>query len=175
MALDTADHAPELAGFAAIVALVVPWSISASSGAFSGFVVFRFVFGSVRFVFGSRAADVEWAILSVTELSTFYSGDLARVATLWFVAAALLIVVLLLGFSLLVAGERLATPLDPVRIMGALCLCMALSLSGATWLLWQNSSRTPIPVGVVILSLFGAGLLTIDRNRGRRTAVETSG
>lgn len=174
MAFDT-DHAPELAGFAAIVALVVPWSVSVSSTAFSGFAGFRFVFGSARFVFGSRAADVEWTIRSVTELSNFYGGDLARVATLWFVAAVLLIVTLLLGFGLLVAGERLTIPLDPVRIMGALCLCMALSLSGATWLLWQNSSRTPIPVGVVILYLFGAGLLTIDRNRGSQTAVETSG
>lgn len=175
MALDTTEHAPELTGFVGIIAALVPWSVSFSSDAFSGFVAFRFVFGAIRFDFGSRAADVEWTIRSVTEIGTFYGADLSRMATLWFVAAAVLVVVLLLAFGLLASGERLSGVLDPVRFMGALCLCMALLLSGATWLLWQYTPRLPIPVGVVVLYFAGAGLLTIDRNREPRSAAETSG
>jgi hypothetical protein len=176
MALDTAEHAPELAGLIGVVAALLPWSVSFSADAFSGFLAFRFVFGAVRFDFGSRAADVEWTVISVTEIGAFYGGDLSRMATLWFIAAALFILVLLLGFALLASGEHLAVGvLDPVRLMGGLCLCMALLLSGATWLLWQHTPRLPIPVGVVVLYFVGARLLTIDRTQETPPVSETSG
>lgn len=175
MALDTADYAPEIAGFTAIVATVIPWSVSVSSSAYSSFIAVQFVFGSFRFDFGAPAADVEWTVRSVTELGGFYSGALSWVATLWLVAAVVLIVVLLIGFGLLVSGERRVGPLDPVRLMGVLCLCMALVLSGATWLLFQHTPRFPIPIGVIALYAFGGNLLTIDRRQGTRGAIETSG
>lgn len=174
MAFDATDHAPEIAGFAAVVAVIVPWSVSFASGGFSGSVVLRFVFGSVEVGFGARSADMTRRMTAVTELGARYEG-LTRVATLWLIAAALLVVALLLGFGLFVAGERLAGPLDPVRVMGVLCLCMALVLSGAAWLLFQQTPRAPIPVGVVALYLFGGGLLTIDRSRAGHATAETSG
>jgi hypothetical protein len=176
MALDATEHAAEIAGFAAVAGTVIPWSVSFSSGGFSGFVVLRFVFGSLRFVFGARATNMTRTAFPVTAVGARYGGDLARMATLWLVAAALLVVALVLGIVLFVAGDRLVTgPFDPVRIMGILCLFMAFSLSGAAWLLWQNGSRTPIPVGIIALYFFGGGLLTIDRSHAGHATAETSG
>lgn len=175
MAFDATDHAAEVAGTAAMIAAVIPWSVSVSSSGFSDSVALRFVFGSLELAFGARSADVERTALSVTEIGSVYTGDLARVATLWLVAAALLAVALVLGIALLAVGDVVAGPFDPVRIVGALCLCTALALSGATWLLFQHAPRTPIPLGVVACYFFGAALLTIDRSHVSRTATETSG
>lgn len=175
--VDITERAPEIAGFAALVVAVVPWSVSFSSGPFSGFIALRFVFGVARFSLGARSADVEHTVLSVFELETLYSApNLTPVSTLWLVVAALAVVALLVGLALLVAGDRLTVgPIDPVRVMGALCLCMALALSGATWLLFQHTDRTPIPVGLLALYLFGAGLLTVDRGYLGSSATEASG
>jgi uncharacterized protein (TIGR04206 family) len=176
MASDGVENAPEIAGFAAVVAAVIPWSVSFSADGFSAFIAFRFVFGSLRFDFGSRAADVTWSLVSVTAVGTRYGEDLARMVTLWFVAAVLLVVALALGVVLFGAGERFATGLlDPVRIMGVLCLFTALVLSGASWLLWQNTSRVLIPLGVIVLYFFAGRLLTVDRGRAGHVTTETSG
>lgn len=175
MALDTTDHAPEIAGFTALAATFIPWSVTFFSDAYSTSIAFRFIFGSLRFDFGIRAADVELTTRSVTELAGFYDGSLAWVATLWLIAAVVLVVVLLVGFGLLIAGERRVGSLDPVRIMGVLCLCMALVLSGATWLLYQHTPQLPIPIGVIALYIFGGNLLTIDSRQKSHDATEASG
>lgn len=176
MALDVTDRAPEIAAFAAFVAALVPWSVSLSDGRFSEAVTLRFVFGSLEFAFGARSLDMTRGLVPITDVGAQYGGDLARAGTLWLVAAALLVVALALALALVLAGERLFVgAFDPVRAMGALCLGMALCLSGAAWLLWQNTPETPIPVGVVAIFLFGAGLLTIDWTHAGRTSAEASG
>lgn len=174
--VDVAERAPEIAGFAAVVSVLVPWSVSLSATGFSESVALRFVFGSLELAFGARSGDVTPSVLSVTELGSRYSGDLARVATFWLVAAALAAVAVVFALALFAAGERLAVgPFDPVRAMGGLCLLIALSLSGATWLLYQHTPQTPIPVGLLALYLFAAGLFTVDRSGVGRSAAETSG
>ncbi|WP_256686536.1 DUF7549 family protein [Halococcus qingdaonensis] len=170
------DRAPELAAFAAFVAALVPWSVSVSDGAFAESVVVRFVFGVVELSFGARSLDMARAAVPITDIGSQYGGDLARLGTLWLVAAALLVVALALALALVVAGDRLLVgAFDPVRAMGALCLGMALVLSGAMWLLWQSTSPVPIPIGVIALLLFGVGLLTVDRTHDTRTSAGASG
>lgn len=170
------DRAPEFAAVAAFVAALVPWSVSVADGAFAGSIVVRFVFGAVELSFGARSLDVARTAFPVTAVGSQYGGDLARLGTLWLVAAALLVVALTLALVLVVAGDRLRMgAFDPVRAMGALCLGMALVLSGATWLLWQQSSPVPIPIGVIVLFLFGVGLLTVDRTHDARAGAGTSG
>lgn len=177
MSLDIDEHAPEIAGFAAVVAALVPWSASFSATGFSGTVTLRFVLGYVRVVFGARAADVESTVRPVTGVGALYNDPaLAWMDELWLAAAALLVVTVVLGFVLFAAGERFTLgPLDPVRLVGLLCLGMALVLTGAAWLLWQYTARTPVPVGVVLLYLSSIGLLTVDRPRVERPSAETSG
>lgn len=170
------DRAPELAAFAAFIVALLPWSVSFSDGAFAESVVVRFVFGVIELSFGARSLDMTRAAVPVTDIGSQYGGDLARVGTLWLVAAALLVVALVLALALVVAGERLLVgALDPVRAMGVLCLGMAFVLSGATWLLWQQTSPVPIPIGVIALFLFGVGLLTVDRTHGTRMNAGASG
>jgi hypothetical protein len=170
------ERVSEIAAFAAFVAAVVPWSVSFASGGFAESVLVRFGFGSLELSFGARSTDMTHTALSITDVGSQYGGDLARVGTLWLVAAALLAIALVLALALVVAGERLLVgAFDPVRAMGALCLGMALVLSGATWLLWQNTQETPIPVGVVVCYLFGAGLLTVERSQTTRASAGTSG
>lgn len=170
------DRAPEVAAFAAFVAALVPWSVSFSGGDFAESVLVRFVFGSLELSFGARSTDMTHTAISITDVGSQYGGDLARVGTLWLVAAALLAVALALALALVVAGERLLVrTFDPVRAMGALCLGMALCLSGAAWLLWRNTPEVPIPVGLVALVLFGAGLLTVDRRHADQSSAGTSG
>jgi hypothetical protein len=170
------DRAPEVAAFAGFVAALVPWSVSFAGGGFAESVLVRFGFGSLELSFGARSTDMTHTVLSITDVGSQYGGNLARAGMLWLVAAALLAVALALALALVVAGERLVVgAFDPVRAMGALCLGMALVLSGATWLLWQQTPETPIPVGVVALYLFGAGLLTVDRAHTARASGEASG
>jgi hypothetical protein len=170
------ERESEVAALAAVVAALVPWSVSFAGDAFAESVVVRFGFGSLELDFGARSTDMTWTALSVADVGSRYGGDLARVGTLWLVAAALLAVALVLALALVVAGERLSVGVfDPVRAMGVLCLGIALCLSGATWLLWQNTQTTLIPVGVVVLFLFGAGLLTVERSRTTRASAGTSG
>ncbi|GAA0461358.1 hypothetical protein MUK72_12905 [Halococcus dombrowskii] len=170
------DRAPELAAFAAFVAALIPWSVSVSDGAFAQSIVVRFVFGAVELSFGARSLDMTRTAVPVTDVGSQYGGDLARLETLWLVAAALLVIALVLALALVVAGDRLLVgAFDPVRAMGALCLGMALVLSGAIWLLWQRTSPVPIPIGVIALFLFGVGLLTVDHTRDTRTSTGASG
>jgi hypothetical protein len=176
MSFDIMDRAPEVAAFAAFVAALVPWSVSFSGDGFAESVTIRFVFGSLELSFGARSTDMTYTALSITDVGSQYGGDLARVGTLWLVAAALLAAALALALALVVASERLVVgAFDPVRAMGALCLGMALCLSGAAWLLWQNTPEVPVPVGLVACYLFGAGLLTIDRTRAGHASTEASG
>jgi hypothetical protein len=171
VSLDIMERASETAAFAAFVVALVPWSVSFSDGGFAESVLFRFVFGSVELSFGARSADVTRGVVPIVDIGSQYGGDLARVGTLWLVAAALLAVALVLALALVLAGDRLLVgAFDPVRAMGALCLGMTLCLSGAAWLLWQSTPETPIPVGLVALFLFGAGLLTVDRSRAGQSS-----
>lgn len=101
------DRAPELAAFAAFVAALIPWSVSVSDGAFAQSIVVRFVFGAVELSFGARSLDMTRTAVPVTDVGSQYGGDLARLETLWLVAAALLVIALVLALALVVAGDRL--------------------------------------------------------------------
>jgi uncharacterized protein (TIGR04206 family) len=60
--------------------------------------------------------------------------------------------------------ERVEATIDAVRVMGALLALAGVVLTAATWLLWTRGfPGLPIPVGVVLLYLFGGSLLVARR------------
>ena len=84
---------------------------------------------------------------------------------LWLLAALVFALVLAWSVAYYATDERLEarSPLDPVRVMGALLVLTAVPLSVGTYYLLVALPALTVPVGVGFMYLFGGLLLVIDR------------
>lgn len=159
------EYAGELAVVAAWLSAFLPWNITYSTLAGVGSVLFvRFPFFQVRYVSG---LSISKAVAVTTPLGAlaYQEGQSIAVAyTAWAVGAAVVGAAVALSLGLYLYEARVEATIDAVRVMGVLLSLAGVVLTVATWLLWTRGfPGLPIPVGVVLLYLFGGVLLLARR------------
>lgn len=161
-----AEYAGALAVVSTWIAALVPWNITYSTGVSGGSVLFvRFPFFQIRYVYGVPAARGV-SVSDPFSATAFQAGQTIQAAyQVWAVGAAVLGVAVV--FSLVYYRYEASVedgPIDPVRVLGALLTLVGLLLAAATYLLvTRGFPGLPIPIGVLLLLVFGGLLLTVDR------------
>ncbi|NEU56699.1 hypothetical protein [Halorussus sp. MSC15.2] len=159
------EYAGELAVVLAWLSALLPWNVTYSTLSGVGSVLFvRFPFVQVRYVSG---LSISKGLAFSTPLGAlaYQEGQTIAVAyAAWAVGAAVVGAAVVLSFLLYLYEERVEATVDAVRAMGALLTLAGVVLTAATWLLWTRGlPGLPIPVGVVLLYLFGGTLLVARR------------
>lgn len=99
--------------------------------------------------------------------SDVYGSTLQQAGLLWTLASVGFVLAFLLSIALYVCEERVVTasPVSPVRLMGALLGVGALGTAGATVLHYTQRDAVgfPIPVGLVVIAALAAVLLRTEQ------------
>lgn len=171
------EYAGELAVLSAWLAALVPWNVTYSTFGDLGSMLFvRFPLFQVQFErltidlggefrqSGVQVVDGVWVADPWSALQFYASGATGTANAAWFAGGVVVGLALLLSVAMYVNEERVeAGPVDPVRAMGALLGLGSLLLAASTYLFWQVVPGVPIPVGVVVLLVLSATLLTVER------------
>jgi hypothetical protein len=159
------EYAGELAVVLAWLSALLPWNITYSTLSGVGSVLFvRFPFFQVRYAFGIPLADGVAVTTPLSALAYQEGQTIATAYLAWTVGAAVVGAAVVLSLLLYRYEERVEATVDAVRLMGALLALAGVVLTAATWLLWTRGfPGLPIPVGVVLLYLFGGTLLVARR------------
>ena len=163
------EYAGELAVVSAWLAALLPWSVTVRSGTLLGesasLIIVRFPAAMFQFLFGPEVQGFDsfvpvWAAPGFTG-----SEAVATAYTLWLAGGAL--VGLAVVFSAIyyarddLVEER--SPVDPVRLMGALLLPAGVLMFAAAVLLFRAQGGVTIPVGAGLVPVLGGLLLIVDR------------
>jgi hypothetical protein len=104
---------------------------------------------------------------SATFSSEVYGSALQQAGILWTLASVGFVLAFLLSIALYVREDRVvaASPVSPVRLMGALLGVGALGTAGATVLHYTQRDVVgfPIPVGLVVIAALAAVLLRTEQ------------
>jgi len=159
------EYAGELAVVLAWLSALLPWNVTYSTLSGVGSVLFvRFPFFQVRYTFGIPIADGVAVTTPLGALAYQEGQSIAVAYTAWAVGAVVVGGAVVLSLLLYGYEERVEATVDAVRLMGALLALAGVVLTAATWLLWTHGfPGLPIPVGVVLLYLFGGTLLMARR------------
>jgi hypothetical protein len=159
------EYAGELAVVLAWLSALLPWNITYSTLSGVGSVLFvRFPFFQVRYAFGIPIAEGVAVATPLGALAYQQGQTIATAYLAWAVGAAVVGAAVVLSLLLYRYEERVEATVDAVRLMGALLALAGVVLTAATWLLWTHGfPGLPIPVGVVLLYLFGGTLLAARR------------
>jgi hypothetical protein len=159
------EYAGELAVVAAWLSAFLPWNVTYSTLAGVGSVLFvRFPFFQVRYVFGISISEAVAVTTPLGALAYQEGQSIAVAYAAWTVGAAVVGAAVAFGLVLYLYEERVEAATDAVRVTGALLSLAGVVLTIATWLLWTRGfPGVPIPVGVVLLYLFGGALLLARR------------
>ena len=169
------EYAEELAVLLTWLSALVPWSISYGSFAVTSgqdltLVILRFPFVGIRYQLGVQilgGTSVLTPLEFRQEVQSAGGSALAQVPgyDLWLVGLAVLAVAVGVSLLLYFEVERAldAIPVDPVRLLGALLLGVAVALLGATVVLFTSQAALFVPFGVFLQLAFGVILLRVDR------------
>jgi uncharacterized protein (TIGR04206 family) len=160
------EYAGELAVLSVWANTVIPWGVSVAPVGSGNFVVIRFQFFLVQFLLGVQLEGAtEEPFLTVPGAVAFESGATREAYLVWAVAAAVFAVAFLLSVAYYRLDERLeaASPVDPVRLLGALLVVTGLVEAAAAYRLWESYPGTTVPVGVVFCLVLGGLLLVVER------------
>jgi len=173
MAWVRSEYAGELAVLLTWASLLLPWSVSVTSREGIHLVVVRFVPVAFRFLFGVRLRGGEVPVLPVWAAPGFpRSAAVALANTVWLAAVAVHAVAVVASVAYYLREDavehRLAALLgqragDPVRLLGALLGLAGLGLFGAFALLWRSYAGLTVPIGALLVVVFGAILLRVER------------
>ncbi|WP_276300730.1 DUF7549 family protein [Halorussus lipolyticus] len=159
------EYAEELAVVLAWFSVLLPWNVTYSTLSGVGSVLFvRFPFFQVRYVFGISISKATTLMTPLGALSYQEGQSIAVAYQAWAVGAVVVGGAFLLSLALYGFEDRVGATFDPVGVMGVLLSLAGGVLTVATWLLWTRGfPGLPIPVGVVLLYLFGGALLLARR------------
>jgi hypothetical protein len=159
------EYAGELAVVLAWLTALLPWNVTYATLSGVGSVLFvRFPFFQVRYVFGISISEAVAVMTPLGALSYQEGQSIAVAYQAWTVGAAIVGAAVALSLALYLYEDRVEAAFDAVRAMGALLSLAGVVLTVATWLLWTRGfPGLPIPVGVVLLYLFGGALLLARR------------
>lgn len=163
------EYAGELAVVSAWLAALLPWSVTVRSGTLLGqnasLVVVRFPLAMFQFLFGPEVQGFD-SFVPVWAAPGFTGSEAVTTAyTVWLAGGVL--VTLAVAFSgLYYARDELVearSPVDPVRVMGALLLPGGLLLFAAVVLLFQAQGGITVPIGAGLVPVLGGLLLVVKR------------
>ncbi|WP_323676469.1 hypothetical protein [Halorubellus sp. PRR65] len=169
------EYAEELAVLVTWLSALVPWSISygsfaVTSGGDLTLVILRFPFVGIRYQLGVQilgGTSVRTPLQFRQEVLNAGGSASAQVPgyDLWLVGLAILAVAVLVSLLLYFEVEDAldAIPADPVRVLGALLLGVAVALLGSTYVLFTSQAALFVPFGVFLQLAFGVILLRVDR------------
>jgi uncharacterized protein (TIGR04206 family) len=169
------EYAEELAVLLTWLSALVPWSISYGSFAVTEaqdltLVILRFPFVGIRYQLGVQilgGTSVLTPLEFRQEVQNAGGSALAQVPgyDLWLVGLVILAVAVVISLLMYfeVDGALDVIPADPVRVLGALLLGVAVALLGATVVLFTSQAALFVPFGVFLQLAFGVILLRVDR------------
>lgn len=163
------EYAGELAVVSAWLAALLPWSVTVRSGTLLGenasLIVVRFPVAMFQFLFGPDVQGFDsfvpvWAARGFTG-----SEAVATAYTLWLVGGILVGLAVILSAIYYTRDERLEarSPVDPVRLMGALLLPAGALFFVAAVLLFRAQGGVTVPVGAGLVPVLGGVLLMVER------------
>lgn len=161
-----AEYAGELAVVSTWIAVLLPWSVSYSSGVSGGTVLFvRFPFFQVRHTVGIPIAR-SFRVMDPLSATAFQAGQSIQIAyQVWTLGALVLAVAALFSVAYYAREDAVeGGPVDPVEGLGTLLAVAGAVLALATYfLLTRGFPGVVVPVGVVFLLALGGVLVRIDR------------
>jgi len=160
------EYAGELAVLSAWLCALLPWSVSYASQGGLRLYRIHFLYLFFQFIPGVDFGQYDTPYLLVHRAPGF--PDNASVAfgyQLWILATAVFTVALALSAVYYVYDERLEaeSPVDPVRLMGALLILSAVPLTASTYLLLTGFAGITVPIGILFMYLLGGLLLVVER------------
>lgn len=165
MAWVRSEYAGELAVVAAWLSALVPWSVSVASRGNISFVVVRWPLFVFQFLFGVDLGTAEQPFLTVAQMpGTASNPTNLQAYYVWLAAGVVVGLALLLSIVYYAREEQLEarSPVNPVRLMGALLTLAGLSFLVSLVLLWQGFFGLTVPVGAIIVLLLGVVLLRVE-------------
>ncbi|WP_049986524.1 DUF7549 family protein [Halobellus rufus] len=160
------EYAGALAVVSTWIAALVPWNVTYSTGVSGGAVLFvRFPFFQIRYAYGVPAARGV-SVSDPLSATAFQAGQTIQAAyQVWAAGALVLALAVVLSLLYYRAEERVESgPFDPVRLLGGLLTLTGVLFAASTYLLvTRGFPGLPLPIGVLLLFVFGGLLLTVDR------------
>lgn len=167
------EYAGELAVVSAWISAVLPWYVSYApeiEGTDGSALFLRFPFLQIRYIFGipfADATDIRTPTgLLFRQADTIETGAAEAAYPVWYVAAAIVGLAVLLSFAMYVDLDRVeeALPIHPVRVMGGLLTGASVILAASAVLFYVHSAfgEYPVPIGVVVMFLLGVSLLRVE-------------
>jgi uncharacterized protein (TIGR04206 family) len=163
------EYAGELAVLSAWLAALLPWSVTVRSGTLLGenasLVVVRFPVAMFQFLFGPEVQGFD-SLVPVWAAPGFTGSEAVATAyTLWLTGGALVGLAVALSAIYYARDERLEarSPVDPVRLMGALLLPAGVLLFAAAVLLFRAQGGVTVPIGAALVPVLGGLLLVVER------------
>lgn len=158
------EYAGELAVVAAWLSALVPWSVSVASQDGISFVVVRWPLFVFQFLYGVDLGAAEQPFLTVAQMpGTAANATNLQAYYAWLAAAVLLGLALLLSVVYYAREAQLeASRVDPVRLMGLLLTLAGVLLTASLALLWLGFFGVTVPVGAILVLVFGVVLLRVD-------------
>ncbi len=174
------EYASELAVLSAWLAALIPWNVTyATFGQFGSMLFVRFPLFQVQYSWleigaggqfnqsGIEVIDNVWLADPLSAYQFYERGATGTANAVWAVGAAVVALAVVLSIALYVDEERVESgPVDPVRVMGALLAVGTVAFAVSTWLFWRDGPGIPVPIGVVVLFVLSATLLTVKRTDG---------
>lgn len=159
------EYAGELAVLSVWANALIPWSLSIASADGASLVVVRFQLFLVQYLFGVSLGAQEQPLQTVVGAVDFETGAVSQAYEIWLVAAVVFAVALLVSVVYYAADEWLVatSPVDPVRLLGALLVVAGAVETVAVIQLWNAFPGTLVPVGVLFCYLLGGLLLVVER------------
>lgn len=160
------EYAGELAVLSAWLCALLPWSVGYASQGSDRLIRIHFLYAFFQFAPGSGLANLLDTTVYVGEAIGFANDASVSLGyQLWAVGAVVLTLALGLSVAYYRLDERLEarSPVDPVRVMGALLVAAALPLAAATYYVHAGSVGVTVPIGVPFCLVLGALLLVVER------------
>lgn len=165
MAWVKSEYAGELAVLSTWLVGLAPWSVSVFSQRGFSVAALRFLPFRFQFIFGAQFTG-ERPFLWTWEVPGFVAAsELTLGATLGAVAFGVYAVALAVSLFYYVEEERLEarSPVDPVRLFGALLGTVAVLTGAATALFVLYFPGVTLPVGAAVAAVLAVVLLRVDR------------
>jgi hypothetical protein len=171
------EYAGELAVLTTWFTALVPWNIHYAPLSDAASVLWiRFPLLQVRYVFGLellRGTQIGLPVPPPLVDSTGFvvsaigfqdNVQLSTAYEIWAVGALVYLFALGISIAYYRKEARVAAwPVDPVRLLGGLLLLAAGLFGAATVFTYGQFPGVPIPLGAVLIGLFGGVLLTAER------------